>query len=635
MAENKSPKSSNQHKEVIRTIADYRMEAEQARATRMRRNRMNWDLYMGNIDWSHKGEGQSTEHLPKVANSAEQLKAFVKRALTQFGPWFSMDLPKNSVLTPEQARSLLMRFLNNVVVNRTETRDFATLLGDSVMQALFESLLIFKVHGTYRNERTYRVEPGNLLAGTESKLMPDNHDVWRLRIDLIPSQDYYPDPTTRGLYEIHRVERDWIDVWNMAEHGVYDKTIVQSIHDDMMKSEKYGLKARHRGQDETYPLSRRKRLVVEECWGTLLGPDGRPLNGQENTCTTIINDKYVVREPTPIADIFWDGESPIVKAPIVRVPHSVWHKALFDNAAQLNLAIDEIFNLILDGGIASVWGVRQVREHLLADPRQISNGIPQGATLVINEDAPLDAKAVEQVSTGSVPPEALSVFGVVDREYGQAALTNDVRLGNLPVKQVKATELVQADQNSSVLIDSFASDLEREAIEKVLKKSWLRLMQFADDIPASDVVDAVGVSAAFKLSRMSEAQRYAMFAQGLSFHVNGLSGTLSKAREFQKLMAMMQGVGTNPVLMMAFLRKISPEKTLNHIMRALNINPENLELDEDGRDEASQANTAGVQQLAQITGGGSPPNAAGGPVDEQRSAINQEAGPTGMSGING
>ena len=624
-AKKPSRRQNDSHRELLTTIREYRREADDARKTRLKLNRRNWDIYMGNIDWSHKQEGQSTEHLPKMSNNAEQMSAFIRRGLTQFGPWFSTEVPRDSILTPEQVRSLMQRFLDNVVVARGRTANFATIVGDAVKQALMESLLIFKVHGSHLTEKSFRAEAGNPLAGIEDTLVEDEHTVWRLRIDLVSSEDYYPDPTGRNLYELHRVERDWIDVWNLSQgpNAIYDKKVVEQIHEDMEKDARATLRARHRGQDESTAPSRRKRVVVEEMWGTLLGPDGRPV--EENIVCTIANDKFVIREPE--ANPCWHRESPFVVAPIVRVPHSVHHKALYDNVASLNIALDELYNLILDGGISSVWGVRQVRESWLADPRQVSNGIPQGATLLVSDDAPADGEVVKVVASGKVPPEALAIFNITDREGAQAGLTNDIRLGNLPQRQVKATEIQSAETNSSVLLDAFAGDLEHEVIEKVLRKAWLNILQFADDIPADDVVDAIGVGPAFKLSRMSEAKRYAMFASGMKFKANGLSATLGKAREFQKLMAMMQGVATNPLLMEAFMRRVSADKTLTHIMRSLNINPENLEQTEEEVAEQPDREKR-VMQLAQVTGGGTPVGAGGNAASSSTSEVNQDVSPT-------
>jgi hypothetical protein len=602
-----------------------RNEAEEAKRTRMARNRLNWDMYYGYQDYSHKQEGQSTEFLPKMANAAENMRAMVKRALVQFGDWFSVEVPKGSPLTPEQVRGLMRRFLDRVVTARNKTENFATLMGKATLQGLFESLIILKVHGYSVKEQTYKVEPGDMLAGIAPVMKATEEKVWRLRIDLIPTEDYFPDPTGRNLYEIHEVERDYADVMAMAEAGVYDKKEVEKIGADFTRdATPYRRLARHRGQNETTPPKLRRRVRLSEFWGTLLDRDGEVI--AENILMTVANEKYIIRQPEP--NPLWHKESPIVRGTLISIPHAVWGKALYDHTAQLNIALNELFNLILDGGISSVWGVREVRTDYLQDPRQISNGIQQGSTLLLNADVPADGKAVQITATGKVPPDALAVLNLASREHDASAMTNDTRMGFLPQRQVKATEINAADQSHSMLLDSFAGDIEAEVIEPVLRKAWLTILQYADDLDKAEVIDVLGVPTAFTLSRMSEGERFAMFAKGMKFKVHGLSSTLARARDFQKLMAYMQAVQQNPMLMESFMRKMDADKANEALMRMLNINPENFELTEEQQAQVADRmkRMAALQQIAP-SGGGSPPAASGGPSEQ--AGINQAAEPTG------
>lgn len=618
---------------VLNVIREYKREAEAAARSRRKQNLQNWDMYFNRQDYSHKQEGQSTESLPKLAAGAEQMATFIKRALVQFGDWFSVDAPHNCPLSPEEIRGLLRLFLENMATSRYTTGSFYTLMSDAVKQALMESLMIFKVHGQHMTQRTFDMEPGDLVAATEPKLTTKESRVWRLRIDLVSANDYLPDPTGRRLYEIHTVERDLFDVVKSAEDGLYDKKLVNQIGEDYEKEyEIHQKRARHIGQDETTAPSFRRRVCIDEMWGVLLGPDGKPI--MENCVTAVANGKYLIREPEK--NPMWHGESPLVVCPVLRVPHSTHHKALYDDATELNIALNELFNLILDGGISKVWGVRQVRAHWLEDEGQISGGIAAAETLRVNETAPADAKVVETVSTGEVPSEALAVLNLVDRELQASMKTNDTRLGFLPPRAVKATEVVQAEQSSSTIIDGFAGDIEVDAIGPVLRKSWLTILQFADDIPAEDVVKVLGVNGAFALSRMSPAERYVRLGQRMGFSVMGLSATLARARDFQKFMAMSQGVATNPVLMESFVRRMSPDKTLDHLFRSLNLNPKAFEATAEEQAQVQQRiqNMSILNQVA-APGGGSPANPGGGGdgMSESRSEVNQLAEPTsGMLG---
>ena len=81
---------------VITAIRSAKKEAEDSRRTRLALNRQNMQAYMGMQDFSYKDEGMSSEFLPKVGVATEQFAAFVKRALTQFGAWFDVELGRSS-----------------------------------------------------------------------------------------------------------------------------------------------------------------------------------------------------------------------------------------------------------------------------------------------------------------------------------------------------------------------------------------------------------------------------------------------------------------------------------------------------------------------------------------------------------
>jgi hypothetical protein len=521
----------------------------------------------------------------------------------------------------------MRRYLDNVVVARDKTESFASLMGKSTLQGLFESLIVLKVHGYSTTDNTFQMEPGNLLAGIAPRLTPTTQKSWKLRIDLIPTEDYLPDPTGRNLYEIHRVERDYVDVLEMAEAGIYDMKVVEQLDLDYSKEQKDARLARHRGQNETKNAVKRRRVCLEEMWGTILDEEGIPIH--KNVVMTVANDKYIIRQPTP--NPFWHGESPIIAAPIIAIPHSVWGKAFYDHTSMLNIVINELVNLIIDGGISSVWGIREVRADMLEDPKQITNGLPQNATLVIKADAPIDAQAVKASVAGKVPPEAMAVLNLITREHDASAMTNDTRMGFLPQRQVKATEIQSADQSHSMLLDSFAGDLEKNVIEPTLRKSWLTILQHADDLDKEEVIDAIGVEAAFAMSRMGKAARFAMFATGMNFRASGLSATLGKARDFQKLMALMQSVQSNPILTESFLRRFDGDVALDTLVRSLNINPESYEMDEAAKAEASER-TARMGQIAQVMPQGGTPSAASGGGPSVQSQIAQDAEPSGGLG---
>lgn len=582
--------------DIVQQTLDYWKEASDERKEREQLSKLNRDAYDNKQDWSHKIEGMSHEFLPETFQTVEQFSAFIKKGLVQFGNWFSVDVGKSSELRPHTIQQILEAYLDNMP-HETKTIDFATVLGDATKVGLLESVMIFKTHGQKMKQNIF-IEEGEDLKTIE--LEP-----WRLKIDLIRNENFGMDPSGRGLYEIHEVTRDLHHIQKLAEQGVYDKEVVDQIQGDFHKAE-----LEKRNKDE--PTSFRKRVVLKECWGTLLNEDGSV--HKENQLWTVANDKHLIRKPED--NPFWHGTSPFDVIPLIRKPFSVWHKALYDAVVPLNKALNELYNLALDGGLASVWGIKQIRLNYLEDPRQVMGGIPQGETLAIREDVPEGAKVVEQVTEGQISQDAMAMFGLTERKLQAAALTNQIQLGQIPDKNVKATEIVETSNASDSLLSSITVEIERH-LSRMIKKAWFLILQNADDLSSADL-DHIPRSELLKFARMTPAKRFQTMANGMTVKVKGLSETLTRAKDFQRIMAFLQVTTTNPLLMRPFLTKFSPEKFINTIAKMLNLNPDDYQ-----RDEDEQAQTGvDLQFLQQFGAGGNNPVKPTG-ESGQTSEINQ------------
>lgn len=596
--------------DLVLAIQSAKREAEDGRRQRMYKSQENWAAYNSDQDWSHKLDGQSTEFLPKTSETVDQFAAIFKKALTQFGDWFSVKGGKNSPLSDKTIREILKYYLERLPDGDT-TINFGTRLSDATKSGLLECLMTFKIHGYRMSDLSYRVEDGTRVVQSDRK-------PWRLCIDLVPAEDYKPDPTGRKLYKVHTVERDWHVALEMAEAGVYDKDVISKIREDFRREEE---ERRIQGIAES---GNRRRIVIDEYWGTILNPDGTVMH--EKVLCALANNKYVIRKPEAYPT--WHGEDAFVSIPLIRVPHTVWHKAVMDEVVSLNFALNELFNLMLDGGISKVWGVRQLRADLLDDPTQVSKGIPQNKTLVLREGVPENMKALETVSAGEVPPEALAMFNLIEKEIFSAAKTNDIQMGVLPTKQVKATEVADASQSRSAMMDGIVSDVE-SGVENILRKAWLTLLQHADMLAESDLTELMTRKELITLARMSDAERFTQLANGAKFRAFGLSQTLSKARDFQKIMALLQVAAQNPVLARAMMVKFDGVKILDKIIRCLNLNPEDLER---GEGDDPQAEIRSVMGLMSAMGAGGG-NVSAGPTGEPGlpSEVNQAANPSQVS----
>jgi len=626
---------------IIRVIQSYKDEAFHARKARIARNFENTQAFLGNADWSHKQPGQSSEFLPMVAMAVEHISGFIKKALTNFGDWFSVEVSDGSLLTNFQIRDLILTQLNTMSRVEKGRCNFLTIVSDAVKVGLLDSLMVVKVHGRHFTKKRFTVERGQKLFTLPSgatgsrpvhKLKRKSKTYWHLLVDLVRPEDYYPDPTGRGLYEIHVLDRDLSEIQEMAKEGIYDQKVVDQIAEDFASTEIYTKQELEKNQLPSTEPEFRKRVRLWEFWGTILDENGAVCH--ENVVCTVANEKYLIRKPEP--NPYWHGQSPFVACPLIRVPFSVWHKALMDHATPLNIAQNELFNLMLDGGLAAVWGVRQVHESWLERPEEVSGGIPQGMTVTVKDEVPPGAKVIEQVTTGNVPQDAMLMFQMVEKHFEAATVRDDINKGMLPEKAQTATAVVASTQASSGFFDSLVRDVETEWIEKILYLAWWNILQDLDDLRSSEVASAVGQDTMQQLAQMSPEERFVALGQDIEFHVHGISGTMEKAKDFQKRMALMQMVQQNPVMLQAFYKRFSANKILEQLFKDINLNPAHMELTKEEQANLPQSMAElPMFQAAAGVGKGTPDQAGAGGAPEQ-AAINQTSNPlTGIGGGEG
>lgn len=554
---------------IMATTTAYRDEASLARRNRMEQNKINYDVYHLRQDFSYKQKGQSKEFLPKMHMAVEQATNFIQQGLIDIGEWFNVEPEEGMIedamsIKPDEIRRILDRQLRKI--------NFAATVADSTKTGLLGSLMIVKV-------TTRKVVKPKYVAKTElkngvfkQKLLKRDDKITQLRIDIVRQEDYYPDPSGGSLYEMQDIYLDYFEVEALAKgpDAIYELEKVKELQNSMSNesTEKTYTKSRETGQNPTTP-GYRNRIKITEVWGNLLDASGNLL--MENCVWTVANDRIVIQKPTP--NPLWHQESPFVACPIIRIPNSVWHKALMDAPAYLNRATNEMFNLVLDGGMMGVHGIKQIREHWLTDPSQIEDGVGPGDTLRVNTSCPPGASALERVDTSSVPPEGLNILNLLNQELNTAALTNDLRMGVAPFRAVKATEVVEASQSISSMFSGMAEQIETNFITKVLEKSWKTLAQSLDDMDSPEMEALIGGKRWHQLKNMTPEEVFASTVGQCVFRVFGISATLNKQREFTKLQAFLQTVASSPVLMEEFVKSgYDFGKLLGEIMKSLDIN---------------------------------------------------------------
>lgn len=622
---------------VAQCILNYKEEAEYARRNRYTQNRENFECFHLRQDYSHKKRGQSKEFLPKQAMAVEQLSSFLQQGLMDFGEWFRIQAqpglePTDFKIQPEESQHLLSSHL--------EKNKFPNFFNDAIKLGLLGALMIIKVGGRMVKRSTFeaRDEPGDLGEKRKSLHRKDK-SVWELDLNLVRQEDYFPDPNInpggRRLYEVQRIEMDWHELYETAKQNpdVYDLDVVESMQfgeDDLQKTKM----ARETGQNVTYSQYR-KRVVIYECWGTLLERStGKVI--MENCVSAIDLQNRVIRPPQK--NPFWHGGSPFVVSPIIRVPLSVWHKALMDAGTRHNQSMNELFNLLLDAAMMEVHGIKQIRTNWLENPGQVQNGIAPGATLLVNSQCPPGAKVLERVDTSAVTPEAINVLNIVDRNFQESVLTNDTRTGNLPQRAVKATEVVASNQSLTGIMNGIVKVIEEEAVAPLLDKAWMTMAQHMNDLDSDQVSALVGKDRAQIICNLSPEEVFADTALKHDYKVFGLSMTLNKIQDFRKIQSLLQSIGASPQMMQEFMRKYSMTKLLGEIIKSLDIDEDKILMSpqeaQQHQMEAQQAQAQAQAEAGNTQGGqGTNPQSQ---IPQAGSSSTQDGGiaiPRGMNNI--
>lgn len=590
---------------VVQIVNNYYQESYHAKRSRMFLNADNFNCYHLKQDYSHKRAGQSKEFLPKVNLAVEQLTSFMQQGLISEDEWFGVDAEKGMdedkmKIKPKEMLALLDREFRD--------QDYHTKLPDGIKLGLLGSLMILKVHGGYHpKDKYFAKNASSSVEGLEeNKLYKTTKNVWGLRWGLIRQEDWYPDPTGEGLYDLEVIEMDWYKLEEVARANpdIYDIDAVMNCGTMIQQDQKIK-KSRETDQNTTFSTYRR-RVKIKEVWGDILEQGtGRVL--YRNAVCAVANDHFLIRPPKP--NPFWHGERPYVVSPIIRVPTSVWHKSLMDAATRLNRAQNELYNLQFDSAMMSTFGIKQVREAWLDDPAEIDDGVFPGATLKVNSSCPPGQKVIEVVQTGGTPQESMAMFQQTDRELQAAMLTSDLRMGLLPQRQVKATEIVASNQTITGMFNGVINTIEMDWITKIVKKSWLTCAQYWNDLDIDEMTALFGPERARQLHSMSAADRFADTVQGRKYKVFGISQVLNRINDFRKIQSFLQTLGTSPVLTQEFAKKYSFGKLLTQIIKSLDIDTDKIKNDTPQQDAENNATTpqnaqATPQELGNLAAGG-------------------------------
>lgn len=576
---------------VKRYVLALKEEAEDAKHDRMDLNQDNYAMYQLQHNFQHKKKGQSREVLSKTRNAVESSKAFFQQALADLDDWFRIVPRDNTdgasmIVRPEEMQKLLGYMLKKA--------EYFSHVGASAQSGLLGSLSISKVYGEMVPKPRFKTKTEGRGRSYKKHVVVVDDKTWELRFSNIRGEDYFPDPTGTGLYDIIECDIDLHIVKQLAEgeDAIFDKDAVKDLKpwgDVDLQDQK---KARETGQNVSRAHAR-PRVRLTEFWGTIVDENTGDILA-ENVVVTLANHQTVIRKPTP--NPLWHQKKPVVAAALIELANSVWGIAMMDAGTKHNRSLIELFNLMLDAAMKAVWGVNQVRTDVLDDPSQVVDGIPWGTNLKVNSALPVGGKVMETVVTGEIPTDVINMFNLLNQETLTSMKTNDLRMGAQSMRAVKATEVVASENAITSEFQGIAKNFEEKKIQPELELACYTICQNWDRIDKDVFISLFGKERGEALSQLEPQDVFVELVNGLRFEVFGISLTLRRQADFRKWTTLLQTIGASQVLIEAFIGRYSFEKLLGEIMTAIDINKTKIENDE------AKAAASTVSSLAQPGG---------------------------------
>jgi len=578
--------------DILTAIENYRSMSYTARWTRISRNKENWNFYHGRQDWSHKMKHQSKDFMPDFPMAVERIANTFAQPFAETTEWFDVEPIGlgGSAFDPVTIRKWLQFYLNRLYQpgDYVDTaRNFALVMNDAAKMGVLEAVITLKVYAVMSDRFHYMLEAGEGLTdpSADGGSTYENLDMvvkqvavptLRLAVDVLPWEDHFPDPTGQAMFDIHEKS---VTLQHIRNNPDYNQRVVDEIANTRNQGTIGGTQPEYekrRRSDQDYPTTVIFANLprIRETWGDIIDLRTGKMLLRNSLCTTSITRQFL-RDPTP--NPLWGGRRPFVSCPILRVPLSVVHKAIADHAVPVARAMNELDNLMLDGAIASVWGIRQVKPEMIENAEEIEGGVPQGYTAVLKSGSPPGEKFLERVDDGQMPQYGLEMTRQKAAQFQTATALPDTAQGQLPQREVKATEIQQTSAASQGIFGGWASMVEKGLIVPTLELAWMTLWQYVDDFLEPEVVQIIGPERAMVLQTMPAAERFVMMAQAMRFDVKGLRQLAQSQELFQRLTTFLQSLGTNPALLMAFDAKYDVAKYMEDMMRAIRLDPSKYE----------------------------------------------------------
>lgn len=564
-----------QDHEVPGIVDQLRSLSHEARQQRANRNRDAWRIVNGELDFSKKQDGQSCLVIPDLARGLEQVKARIERELTNSNAWFTIepfeDVPEE-LMDAETLHKLVLHRLRHLwspgyLISGARTVE--SVIADGIGLGLVEGEITIKVAPITTTRPVIKTvvrrapSEGSAPSYALPQIEIERRDVTQVLLDIqaIPFEDAFPDPSGANAWFVHETTAK---VSDLRANPDYDQAALDRLDGKVANRDQESSKQARDGSDAPVSVAR-GTVRLREFWGDLIDKDGS-VRATNVLCT--VADGELLRSPVP--NPLLHGAIPIVRGVLRSNPLSQVAPAFIDLAIDPYLAENELYNLMLDAAKASVWGVRQIRPDMLENEAELSGGITSGSSWRLKRDAGA-GQFIERVDEPGQINDAAVMLNKLGQSREVALATPDLQLGQLPDREVLATEIISTAEGSGTLFDAITGRLEDQVIEPVVRLSLFALWQYLEDFTDPGIVRLIGPERAELLGSLTAEERFELIAQPAAIRVTGLREMTGRVRELRKLTTGIQLISQNPALAQVFDQEFSMSRMLGFMFRQLGV----------------------------------------------------------------
>jgi len=480
-----------------------------------------WRVYRQEYDFSAKRPWQAKTYIPKLTKAVEVAAAILKVLTVQSRAFFSVDPIRNTPVDLDIAKSI-----ERVLWHVLEENRFVESFYEALIVGLVTGMLAYKVY--WHTEQNIEWQLSAL------GLMPSVKNVAGVRIDLVDPLDLYLDWTGKDTFAIHEFYLELSTVKALAEVGYFDPDKVKELKGS-------GVEDWAKTKGTFIPTSPYKKHVkIWEFWGTVTDEDGNIIH--PNAYMVIADEDKLLRGPIP--NPYAPFRHPfIIAAPFYR-PFLVYHKGLVHDAIELQRALNEFMNFMIDASRYHALPIFVVQLDMLARPEDILEGIMPGKTVLLSGAIPPNASPVTAVNVGGITQEIVNIYAILEREIQNATGITELLMGTQSARgRPTATEIVTGREQATALVEVIGRNIEDQLLEPLLQRIWVILTRFRDQVTDEELKELLDKIEEYAQELEDPSE---VWTRPYKFRARGITTIMQRAAQINKLASFLQLIQAFP-----------------------------------------------------------------------------------------